>query len=272
MQQDAASKEQNGEKKSGPRSKRFLDRWAERAEKARGEQPHWMTPVAVTTPRLEQEFRYDIAWQQASNGVRVENYGFSKGLELIPAEKMEIIVSPPPYLARNQSNKPDGLGDLSFLLKYRLLSRDEENGSYILTFFLGTTVPTGKSGIGQPNPVITPTVAMGKGWGQFDIQSTLGAALPTGHIQTLGRSVLWNTAFQYHLKEVLWPEVEVNSTFFIDGPDTGKKQSIVTPGIVFGRFSIYRQLHFAVGLGYQIATTQFHTNNHNWILTLRFPF
>jgi hypothetical protein len=29
---------------------------------------------------------------------------------------------------------------------------------------------------------------------------------------------------------------------------------------------------FTIGGGYQIATTRFHTNNHNAILSIRFPF
>jgi hypothetical protein len=29
---------------------------------------------------------------------------------------------------------------------------------------------------------------------------------------------------------------------------------------------------FTVGGGYQIATTHFHTSNHNAILSIRFPF
>ncbi len=253
-------------------SEGFFERWMKRSEKAKSEQPHWMTPVAVVTPRLEQEFRYDIAWQKSATGIWSENYGFSKGLELIPADRIEIIVSPPPYLVRNQPNKPDGLGDLSFLLKYRLFSADEENGNYILTVFLGGTVPTGKVGVGQPSSVITPTVAVGKGWGLFDVQTTLGTTLPTGNAKTIGRSVLWNTAFQYHLQKIWWPEVEINSTFFTYGPEEGKKQTFVTPGIVLGRFPLFGRIRFAAGVGYQIAATRFHTNNHNWILTLRFPF
>jgi len=30
--------------------------WFERSDRAKTEQPHWITPLATTTPRLEQEF------------------------------------------------------------------------------------------------------------------------------------------------------------------------------------------------------------------------
>ena len=40
--------------------------------------------------------------------------------------------------------------------------------------------------------MITPTVAFGKGWGPFDIQTTAGIGLPTGDSQKLGQPVTWN--------------------------------------------------------------------------------
>jgi len=32
--------------------------------------------------------------------------------------------------------------------------------------------------------------------------------------------------------------IEQNSTFFSDGPDSGKEQTFLTPGVVFGMFQI----------------------------------
>jgi len=70
----------------------------------------------------------------------------------------------------------------------------------------------------------------------------------------------------------LWPEVEVNATFWPDGTNDGNKQVFLTPGIVLGRFPIRNRLGFTVGGGVQIAATHFHQYNHNWILSLRLPF
>jgi hypothetical protein len=69
----------------------------------------------------------------------------------------------------------------------------------------------------------------------------------------------------------LWPEVEINYTHFMDGPNDGKNQAFITPGILFGRFHLYQRLALTSGGGFQIAATHFHTNN-NGILTVRFPF
>jgi len=249
----------------------FWGKWFVRVNKTQAEQPHWITPLATTTPRLEEEFRYDIGWQQSSSGALNENYGFSKGLELIPAQRVEIIVSPPPYIAHG-STEQDGFGDVSFLLKYRLLAGNEEHGNYILTAFLGASTPTGQYKNGTQDATITPTVAAGKGFGNFDVQSTFGATLPTGDTDIIGRTLAWNTAFQYRVDRIFWPEVEVNSSFFIDGPNDGKKQTFITPGLVVGRIHLWHRLGLSIGGGFQIATTEYHKNNHNGILSVRFPF
>jgi hypothetical protein len=70
----------------------------------------------------------------------------------------------------------------------------------------------------------------------------------------------------------IWPEIELNTAFFQDGKNDGKKQNFVTPGLVLGRFKLVGRVGFTFGAGYQIATTRFHTTNHNAILTVRFPF
>jgi hypothetical protein len=47
----------------------FFADWFNMVSKTQAEQPHWITPLATTTPRLEQEFRYDIQWQTHNSGV-----------------------------------------------------------------------------------------------------------------------------------------------------------------------------------------------------------
>ncbi len=203
----------------------------------------------------------------------VSRYGGGKGLELIPQKNIEVIVvAPPAYLVHNNPAVLDGFGDWSFLVKYRMLSENEEHGNFILTAFLQVTFPTGQYKNGATNTIITPTIAYGKGFGRFDVQGTFGATLPTGNEANIGRTFPWNNAFQYHIHRRLWPEVEVNYTHFQDGPNNGKTQVFLTPGILFGRFHLWKRLALTAGGGFQIATTHFHTNNHNGILTVRFPF
>jgi hypothetical protein len=246
--------------------------WFARVDKTKDEQPHWVTPLATTTPRLEEEYRYDQLWQTNTKGITTNNYDGGKGLELIPFEKVEVIFNVPPYLAHNDPKVKDGLGDVAFLVKYRLLSANEEHGSYILTAFLGWTLPTGEYKNGSLHPIITPTIAYGKGLRDFDVQGTFGVAFPTSDTRLIGNSYLWNNTFQYRIMRKIWPEVELNSTFFQGGPHDGMKQNFVTPGLVIGRLRLWNRVGFTFGGGFQIATTHFHTSNHNGILSIRFPF
>lgn len=246
--------------------------WFTRVDQTQKEQPHWITPLATTTPRLEEEFRYDIFWQTNAKGVTTENYGGSKGLELIPFQKVEVILSLPPDIVHNHPAVKDGFGDFQFLIKYRLLSSNEEHGNYILTAFLGMSLPTGSHTNGALDAIITPTIAYGKGFGRFDAQGIFGVGLPTGDTNLIGRTYTWNNAFQYRVLRKLWPEVELNSTFFQQDKHDGKKQVFVTPGLVIGRLHLWGRLGFTVGGGIQIAATHFHNNNHNGIFSVRFPF
>jgi Putative MetA-pathway of phenol degradation len=107
-------------------------------------------------------------------------------------------------------------------VKYRLAAANEAHGNYILTAFLQVTFPTGQYKNGSTNTIVTPTIAYGKGIGSFDVQGTFGVTLPTGNEAQIGRTLPWNNAFQYHLYKKLWPEVEVNYTRFMDGPNDGK--------------------------------------------------
>lgn len=251
----------------------YLVNWFARVDKTQAEQPRWMTPLATTTPRLEEEFRYDIFWQTNNQGITSENYGGAKGLELIPSSRVEVIlVAPPVYIVHNNPAVRDGFGDWGFLIKYRLLSANAEHGNYILTAFFQTTVPTGQYRNGATDAIITPTIAYGKGFGGFDIQGTFGVGLPTGSQTRIGYTYPWNNAFQYHMGRKFWPEVEVNYTHFQDGPNGGKTQVFMTPGLLIGRLRLWKRLALSAGGGFQIATTHFHSNNHNAILTVRLPF
>jgi hypothetical protein len=157
-------------------------------------------------------------------------------------------------------------------LRYRILAANEEHGNYIVTALVGASIPTGSYKNGVAKAVVTPTIGAGKGWGKFDIQSTLGVGIPTGDMNRLGTPIIFNTAFQYQIFRKLWPEIDVNSTFFSNGTRAGNKQVFLSPGLIIGKFHLWKRLGFAAGGGIQIAATHFPTYNHNIVLTVRFPF
>ncbi len=251
--------------------------WFRTVDKTQAEQPHWMTPIITVTPRLEEEVRYDQVWQARAANADLTNYGNNKGVELIPLEPIELILGIPGYetLDKPTSTK-QGWADETFLLKYRVLSSNEDHGNYILTAFLGASLPTGGS-FTNGVTIWTPTIAAGKGWGTrtngLDVQSTLGIAIPASMEKAVGTTTTWNTAFQAHIfEEHLWPELELNYTHFHDGENGDHNQLMYTIGLVAGRFPITGRLRLALGAGYEQAVTAFRTFNHAWVLTLRTPF
>src|SRR5437016_6552585 len=80
--------------------------WFRRSGRAKADQPHWITPLATVTPRLEQEFRADFFIQPMQTGDDLLNLGGGKGLELIPTERVELLFNVPPYLEHNSPNVP----------------------------------------------------------------------------------------------------------------------------------------------------------------------
>jgi hypothetical protein len=255
----------------GTETGNYFSDWFARVTRIQSEQPHWITPMTTVTPRLEEELRYDQSWE-SSKGSELTTYG-GKGLELIPYDNIEVILDIPAWESRNKP-VPDGFADENFLVKYRIASANEENGNYILTAFLGLGVPTGIEEYTTGHYIVTPTIAGGKGWGDFDVQSTLGVAIPDDGTERSGPGtpIQLNTALQYRALKVLWPEFEVNYTYYANGEHTGKNQVFLTPGFLLGRFPIWDRVGVTIGLAYQVAVTYDPTYNHNFLLSMRIPF
>jgi hypothetical protein len=255
------------------KKKRGLFRsWLHMAAETQAKQPDWLSPLATTSGRLKQELRYDV-WDQASaQGNRTFQLGGGKGLELITSSRTQILAGIPSYTFHSPKGSPGGFGDLPLMLKFRIASAERAEGNYLLTFILGATAPTGAHRYGAGDAVLTPTIAAGKGWGKFDVQSTLGMNLPTGETAKLGRQLQWNTALQYRAPWKLWPELEANSTFYKTGPNAGNRQTYLTPGLGFGRLRLRGGLRFSTAAGMQIAVTRFHSYDHRWIFSERISF
>ncbi|MGA3267562.1 MAG: hypothetical protein ABSE16_12140 [Verrucomicrobiota bacterium] len=252
----------------------YFENWFDRVTAIQNEQPHWVTPLVTVTPRLEEELRYDQYWESVPHGRSLDIYGAGKGLELIPGRPIEVILGVPAYETESTTPTKSGWADENLLLKYRILSANEQNGNYILTAFFGMSIPTGGKNFSSGHYTYTPTLAGGKGWGNFDFQSTLGVTLPDnlGVRKGAGTPVLSNTALQYRVEKYFWPEVEANYTYWPNGEHEGLNQLFLTPGLLIGRLPIYHRVGVTFGAGCEFAVTDKPLVWNNFILTARIPF
>lgn len=227
-------------------------------------------------PMLAQVYRSDFTRQTTNAGKENWNLGTGKGFNLIPFAKVQVDVLTPGFVTHGDGTA-DGFGDVAFLAKYRLLSANEKNGNYILTGALGATFPTGSYKNGAPTAVLTPSLGGGKGWGQFDVFSSLSGGLPASNGTGNGRTLQSNTVAQYRIAKYFVPEVEINSTRYFGGARDGKTQTFLTPGIVMGKIAIRpaeakSRMGIVAGAAFQTALTSYHTYNHAVVVSLRLAF
>jgi hypothetical protein len=225
---------------------------------------------------LIQVVRYDAARQITPTHADTINFGFAKGLNLIPGFNSEFDLYPPSYFEHNSPSR-DGFGDPTFGYKYRIASANESQGDYAVSAQLFATIPTGSYSNGSTDAVLTPTLEAGKGYRRFDVISCLGGTLPTGDVRKLGRTIAWNTTAQYKIGRYITPELESNATYYYGGKNDGKAQNFLEPGLTAGKFKVHpgnetSRPGFAFGAGMQIATSSFHTYNHALVFTSRFLF
>ncbi|MGA7290941.1 MAG: transporter [Terriglobales bacterium] len=256
-------------------SEGFFTKWENRVIDTLAEQPSWPIPLVTASSGLLQVARTDFVRQIAPAGTDTWIYGNTKGVNVVPWYRVEFDVLLPPYIQHN-SKAEDGFGDVSLLLKYRVAAGNESHGNYSVSFSVAGTMPTGNFKNGSLANTISPTVCAGKGYGKFAVQSTLGGVLPANDTTKLGRVVVWNSVAQYHAGKFFWPEIESNASFYHGGPNDGRKQNFVTPGLMLSKFKLERnernRLALIFGGGMQIATTHFHTYNHGVALTARMLF
>lgn len=229
------------------------------ADAARASQPEWSSPLATTTALMEQRLRLDMYQEHSGNGADTTLLDGGKGLDLIVSPTNEIQFALPPYEVRSAtatSKALAGYGDWTFArMEQRLFSASKDDGNYVVTAWLALQAPTGIKSLTSSSWSLQPTLAFGKGWGDFDVQGTLGAVLPASNAHLLGQQFQSNTAFQYHLDTLFWPELEVNWTYYPDGQRAGLSQVYLTPGLVIGRFDLGHGLKFTTGAGYQFAVS-----------------
>ena len=259
-----------------PTSTNFFSSWQNRVRATLSKQPSFPIPVIAPSAQMVQLFRFDVLHEYAPARTTTNIYDNGKGLNLIPFANTEIDINLPTYIQHNTPKTIDGAGDFSTIIKFRPFASPDQHHDYSLGGQVQITVPTGSYKNGTLVSTLTPTLMGGKGFGPFAIQSTLGAILPKSDAPTLGRTITWNTTAQLRIGKIFWPELEVNSNYYHEGPNSGKNQTFLSPGMMVSKINFRHtpgnRLSLTVGGGFQVATSTFHTYNHAAIFTSRFAF
>jgi opacity protein-like surface antigen len=257
--------------------------WQALVAQVRADQPTWATPLITTTGLLLHRYRFDLAEQHVGNGNQTTVLDGGKGLDLIVSNSNEIQIAMPPYDIRNT---PTGKGVFSgfadwgfFRLKQQLASSPSSADDYVVSVLLQAQGPTGTSQLTSNAWTLLPTLAFGKGWGDFNIQTSVTGVLPVSNVSTFGDQIQTNVAFQYRIMKILWPELEVSWTYWIAGQRDGLNQVYITPNLIIGRLPLAANLSLTAGFGYQIAVAPSYRPNpltpsygNAWVFTTRINF
>ena len=237
-------------------------------------QPSFITPLVGIDPRIIQYTKFSVSHEYTSTGAETTNYGNNRGSGIVVGDRFEFDFIAPPYIQHNGA-ADDGFGDTSVLAKYRVASANAEGGNYDLALVLSHCFATGSSKNGAVTDSFGPSIAGGYAFHHFDVLSSIGGTLPTGKIATQGRSIVWNTISQAHIKPHIWLEVGDNATYYEGDAHDSKMQNFVTPAafyVIRGKNWKPTRSTFIVDGGMQIATSGFHTYNHNLITEIRVLF
>jgi hypothetical protein len=254
----------------------FFSRWEDRVRTTSARQPAFPIPAIAPSSQLVQLVRFDVLRQITPTHFTTVNVDNGKGLNLIPFANTEIDINLPPLIEHHNAKVIDGTGDFSVVYKYRPFASPSEAHNYTLGGQVLFSVPTGSYKNGTAVSTVQPTVMGGKGFGHFAVQSTIGGVLPNSSVSTIGRTISWNTTAQYQVFKYFWPEVESNASYYHLGPNNGKSQNFVSPGLMVSKIKFRRdaknRLALIVGGSMQIATSSYHAYNHDLVFSSRVAF
>jgi hypothetical protein len=237
-------------------------------------QPTWMGPLIQSDSRLGQGIKLSVSDAHAP-GAEMISYGNNKGISTIVDRRFQFDFDPPSYFRNHSAVLKDGFGNTATQVKYRIASGNAEHGNFAVTAILYRSFTPGSNQNGMLTGAYFPKLAAGKAFGWFNVQSVVSGVLPTGKIALQGRAVEWNLTGQVHASSLVWLDVENNALFNYGGPSDGKTQNFVTPvGFYVVRRKEWQPTHpvLVLATGMQIATSSFHTYNHNLISELRIIF
>lgn len=233
-----------------------------------------MTPLIQSDARLGQAVRFSVS-NSTMAGNHVLNYGNGHGISMIAGRRFQIDMNPPSLFRNHSSNAPDGFGNASTQLKYRIVSGNAAHGNFAVSAVLyHAFAPRIRQNMLETS-FYAPYINAGKAFGRFAVISNVGGFLPTSKIEDQGRAIEWNTTAQFRATAHTWFDIEDNVCAFHAGPFDGKTQDFVTPAafVSIRRKSWKPELAYVVfAAGEQVATTRFNLWNHNLITEMRLVY
>jgi hypothetical protein len=237
-------------------------------------QPIWMGPLIQSDARLTQAAK--VSFSAATvDGARVTSYGNNHGFSLLGGRRFQFDFNPPSYFHSSSPTMPGGFGNASTQVKYRVASGNAGHGNFALSAALCRSFGGGYEQNGMLTSAWFPKLLAGKAFGRFVVQSALNGVLPIGKTAEQGRAIEWNSTAQLHAGAHAYFDIEDNVTRLSGGPDDGKTQNFVTPaGFLMIRRKGWEPAHnvLVFDAGIQIATSSFHTCNHNMVSEIRILF
>ena len=237
-------------------------------------QPTWIGPLIQSDARLTQGAKLSVS-DATLAGKQVISYGNNHGFSLLGGRRFQFDFNPPSYFQNHSATMPDGWGNASTQVKYRIASGNAQHGNFAVSAALSRSLGGGYEQNGMLTGAYCPKLLAGKAFGRFNLQSALNGVLPTGKIAEQGRAIEWNSTAQLHSTAHTYLDIEDNVTWFKGGPDDGKMQNFVTPaGFLVVRRKSWEPTHAVVvfDAGMQIATSRFHSCNHNLVSEMRVLF
>jgi hypothetical protein len=237
-------------------------------------QPTWMGPLMQSDSRLSQSLRLSVS-NSYSPGAQPIVYGNNHGVTFIAARRFQLEFDPPSFFRNHSATPKDGFGNAGALVKWRIASGNEQHGNYAVSAIVSRSFTPGAYENGDYTGAYGPRIAVGKAFGRFNVQTTIGGVLPTGQIALQGRAIEWNTTAQLHPSAHLYLDIENNATYFKGSSSDGQMQNFMTPAAFYAiRRKNWSPAHAVVvlGGGMQIATSGFYFYNHNLIAEARILF
>src|ERR1700757_2178437 len=129
-------------------------------------QPSWMGPLIQSDARLAQAVKLSVSNANVA-GRHVISYGNNHGVSLLGGRRFQFDFNPPSYFQNDSPAMPDGFGNASTQVKYRIASGNAHHGNFAVSAALCRSFAGGYEQNGMLTDAWFPKLLAGKAFGRF---------------------------------------------------------------------------------------------------------